>query len=146
MLDAFTDLARVTRSHILAVNVPAKMDVPNVRRTSLIEAHDATLAYPRTLVASQSSAPTQKSGRSLDSKDSHLQKRKPTTHAPEEPIVNSAIAYSFYPTYEKILDYGSVLEEMNPPSKNREISVHYASLDDVWYRNEIIVDQGLKYR
>ncbi|KAM1489087.1 hypothetical protein ACFXTO_032382 [Malus domestica] len=38
MPNAFTDLARVTRSHILAANVPTKMDVPNVRRTSLFEA------------------------------------------------------------------------------------------------------------
>lgn len=30
MPDAFTDLARVTRSHIPAANTPAKMDVPNV--------------------------------------------------------------------------------------------------------------------
>ena len=58
MPDVFTNLARVTKSHIPTTNVPAKMDVPNVQRTSLLEARDATLAYPRTLAATQSSAPT----------------------------------------------------------------------------------------
>ena len=115
MPNAFTDLARVTRSHIPAANVPAKMDVPNVRWSSLLEAQDATLADPRTLVASQSSTPTQKHGRPLGSNDSHPRKRKPTTQTPEEPNMNLTVAYSFYPTHEKILDYGSVLEETNPP-------------------------------
>ncbi|KAM2472176.1 hypothetical protein ACFX1W_047366 [Malus domestica] len=62
---------------------------------------------------------------------------------PEEPIVNPTIAYSFYPTHEEILDYGSVLEETNPPPENREISIYYASLDDVWHRNEMIVDNAV---
>ena len=48
-----------------------------------------------------------------------------------EPTVNSTVAYSFYPIHEEILDYGNILEEMNPPPENRKISVHYASLDDV---------------
>ncbi|KAM2216225.1 hypothetical protein ACFXTI_022739 [Malus domestica] len=34
---------------------------------------------------------------------------------------------------------------MNPSLENREISVHYASLDDVWCRNEMIVDNALAY-
>ncbi|KAM1902231.1 hypothetical protein ACFX14_030963 [Malus domestica] len=38
MLDAFIDLARVTISHIPVTNVPAKMDVTNIRQTSLLEA------------------------------------------------------------------------------------------------------------
>ena len=112
MLDAFTDLARVTRSHIPATNVPAKMDVPNVGHTSLLEARDATLADPRTLVASQSSALTHKHGRLLGLKDSHPQKRKPMAHAPTEPTVNLTIAYSLYSTHEEILDYESVLSEL----------------------------------
>ncbi|KAM2757279.1 hypothetical protein PS2_019050 [Malus domestica] len=52
MLDVFTDLAYVTRSHILSANMPAKVDVPNVRRTSLLEAQDANISDPRTLTAS----------------------------------------------------------------------------------------------
>ncbi|KAM1914997.1 hypothetical protein ACFX13_034897 [Malus domestica] len=145
MPDAFTDLARVTRSHIPAANTPAKIDVPNVRRTTLLEARDTNSGDPRTLAASQSSAPTQKRGRPLGSKDSHPRKRKTTAQGPEEPTVNPTIAYSFYPTPEEILDYGSVIEETNPPPENREISVYYASLDDVWRRNEMIVDDALAF-
>ncbi|KAM2676537.1 hypothetical protein EV1_003196 [Malus domestica] len=104
MLDAFIDLARVTRSHIPATNVPAKMDVPN---------------------------------------GSHPRKRKPTTQAPEEPTV--IVGYSFYATHEKILYYRSVLEETNHSLENRDISIYYASLDDVWCRNERIVDNALAY-
>ncbi|KAM1581920.1 hypothetical protein ACFX10_029715 [Malus domestica] len=145
MSNAFTDLARVIRSHILAANVLAKIDVPNVRRTSLLEAWDATLVDPRTLTASQSSAPTQKRGKLLGLKDSHSQKRKPTAQALAEPTVNPTVAYSFYPTHGEILDYGSVLKEMNPLPENCKISVYYASLDDVWCRNEMIIDNALAY-
>ncbi|KAM1611331.1 hypothetical protein ACFX1Z_000119 [Malus domestica] len=127
MLDAFTNLARVTRSHIPTANVPAKIDVPNVRWISFLKARDATLADPLTLATSQSSTPTQKHGKPLSSKDSHPWKRKPTTEAPEEHTVNPTVAYTFYPTHEEILDYGNVLKEMNPPPKNCEISIHYAS-------------------
>ena len=90
--------------------MPAKMDVPDVRRTALLEARDANSGDPRTLVARQSSAPTQNHGRPLGSKDSHPRKRKTTAQGPEEPTVNLTIAYSFYPTHEEIIDYGSVLK------------------------------------
>ena len=145
MPDAFTDLACVTRSHIPAANTPAKINVLNVRRTVLLEARDANSSDPRTLAASQLSALIQKPGRPLGSKDSHPWKRKSMAQGPEEPLVNPTITYSFYPTHEEILDYGSVLEETNPPPENRKILVHYASLDDVWRRNEMIVDDALAF-
>ncbi|KAM1666223.1 hypothetical protein ACFX1X_045881 [Malus domestica] len=107
------------------------MDEPNVRRTSLMEALDANFGNPRTLAASQSSAPTHKRGRPFGSNDSHPRKRKPTAQGPEEPTVNPTVPYTLYPTQEEILDYKSVLKEMNPPPENREISVYYASLEDV---------------
>ncbi|XP_068329737.1 uncharacterized protein [Pyrus communis] len=68
MPDGFTNLVRVTRSHILATNVLAK--ISNARQTSLMETQDTNLADPRTLVASQSFALTQKCGRPLGSRDS----------------------------------------------------------------------------
>ena len=105
MPEAFTDLTRVTRSHIPATNTPAKMDVPNVRQTSLLKAQGTNLGDPRTLMASQSSAPKQKRCRPLGLKDSHPQKRKSTTQGPEKPTVNPTIVYSLYQTHEEILDY-----------------------------------------
>ena len=59
--------------------------------------------------------------------------------------MNPTVAYSFYPTHEEILDYGSVLKETNPPPENCKILVYYASLDDVWCRNEMIIDDALTY-
>ncbi|KAM1696924.1 hypothetical protein ACFX13_031796 [Malus domestica] len=59
--------------------------------------------------------------------------------------MNPTVAYSFYPTHEEILDYENVLKETNHPSENRDISVHYASLDDVWCRNEMIANDALTY-
>ncbi|KAM2088198.1 hypothetical protein ACFX1T_032306 [Malus domestica] len=117
----------------------------NVRRIALLEARDANLGDPRTLAVSQSSAPTQKCDRPLGSKDSHPWKRKTTTQGPEEPTMNPTIAYSFYATHEEILDYGSILEETNPLPEDREISVYYVSLDDVWNINEMIVDDALAF-
>ncbi|KAM2732016.1 hypothetical protein EV2_035619 [Malus domestica] len=145
MPDVFTDLTRVTRSHIPAANTPTKMNVPNVRWTSILEARGANLGDPRTLAASQSSAPIQKHDRPFGLKDSHPQKRKSKAQGPEEPTVNLTITYSFYLTHEEILDYESVLEETSPSPKNRKISVYYASLDDVWHRNEMIVDDALAF-
>ena len=52
MLDAFIDLTRVTRSHILAANVPAKIDVLNVWLAFFLEGWDATTADSYTLAAS----------------------------------------------------------------------------------------------
>ena len=72
-------------------------------------------------------------------------KRKPTTQASEASTMNSTTAYSFYPTHEENLDYKSILEETNPPPENREILVYRASLDDVWCRNEMIVDDAVEH-
>ena len=59
--------------------------------------------------------------------------------------MNLTIAYSFVPTHEVILDYGDVLNETYRPLENREISVHYAILDEVWNQNEMIVDDAFAY-
>ncbi|KAM1219302.1 hypothetical protein ACFX1X_046831 [Malus domestica] len=120
------------------------MDVSNVQRTSLLEARDTQVVDPHTLVASQSFTLTQKRGRPLSSKDSPPRKKKPTTQA-VEPTMNLTVAYSFYPTHEEILDYGSVLEKMYPSPENHEILVHFTSLDDVWCRNKMIIDDALTY-
>nr|CBL94139.1 putative polyprotein (retrotransposon protein) [Malus domestica] len=129
--NVFTNLARVTRSHIPAANTPAKTDIPNVRWTSFLEAWDTNLSDP----------PWQTPWLN----DSHPRKRKSTAQGPEEPTVNLTIAYSFYPIHDEILNYGSVLEETNPHSENRGISVYYASLDDVWRRNDMIIDDALAF-
>jgi len=61
MSDAFTDLKRITKSHIPAKNVPIRIDVPVEPSTSVI--------------ASESKARL-KCGRPLGSKDQNPRKRK----------------------------------------------------------------------
>ncbi|KAM1116954.1 hypothetical protein PS1_007390 [Malus domestica] len=77
MSDAFTDLAKVTRSHIPAANAPTRIGVLRVRRNPAWEGQivpegerDAPSTWPGILAASQSPAPTLKCGRPLGSKDS----------------------------------------------------------------------------
>ncbi|XP_062014900.1 uncharacterized protein LOC133731550 [Rosa rugosa] len=67
MPDAFSDLAKVTRSHIPAANVPARIDVPVGRVVP--DGRGTTMA------ANQSHIPAQKLDRPLGSKDSYPQKR-----------------------------------------------------------------------
>ena len=69
-----------------------------------------------TLAASQSSAPTLKHGR--------------------PPSV---------PTHEVILDYCDASDKTCRPPENREISVHYTVLDELWNRKEMIVDDAFMY-
>ncbi|KAM1760400.1 hypothetical protein ACFX12_003276 [Malus domestica] len=96
-----------------------------------------------TLAANQSSAPVLKSGRPLGLKDSQPRKRKmaPTS----DPSLNLTIAHSSIPTHEVIPDYDDASNETCRPPENREILVHYAVLDEVWNRNEIIVDDTFAY-
>ncbi|KAM0993108.1 hypothetical protein EV2_009120 [Malus domestica] len=120
MPDAFTDLAKVTISHILAANAPTRIDVLNLR--------PERPNHPR---------------RPPDSK--HSQPRKWKTAQTTEPSLNPTTTYLYIPTYEVILDYGNVLDETNWPPENLEISVHYAVLDEVWNQNKMIVDDALAY-
>ncbi|KAM1670270.1 hypothetical protein ACFX2K_044274 [Malus domestica] len=72
MLDAFNDLAKVTRLYILSANPYARIDVPCVHHNPAWEGQTipvykeaASSVRPGTLAASQSSAPTLKRGRPL---------------------------------------------------------------------------------
>ncbi|KAM1674859.1 hypothetical protein ACFX2K_040875 [Malus domestica] len=98
---------------------------------------------PGTLVVSQSSAPTLKRGRLPGSKDSQPWKRK--TAQTSYPSIKLTIAYLSIPMHKVILDYGDVLDEINWPPKNHEISIHYAVLDSAWNQNEMIVDDAFAY-
>ena len=49
------------------------------------------------------------------------------------------------PMHEIILDYGDALDETCRPPENRKISIHYVVLDEVWNRNEMIVDDAFAH-
>jgi len=141
MPDAFSDLVKVTRSHIPAANVPARIDVPEGR--TVPEGRAVPEERSTAMAANQSYLPAQKRRRPLGSKDSYP--RKQIDLAQTNPL---AIAISIDPSHEIIPDYGSVLEETTlgdtPTSEltpeNREISVSHACISEVWKQNEIIID------
>ncbi|KAM1574264.1 hypothetical protein TB2_044033 [Malus domestica] len=62
-----------------------------------------------------------------------------------DPSLNLTIVHSSVPMHEVILDYSDTLDETCRPPENREISIHYAVLDKVWNRNEMIVDDAFAY-
>ncbi|KAM0965404.1 hypothetical protein ACFX2C_021317 [Malus domestica] len=62
-----------------------------------------------------------------------------------DPSLNPTIIHSSVPTHEVILDYGDASDETCRPLKNRYISVYYTVLDEVWNRNEMIVDDVFSY-
>ncbi|KAM2012748.1 hypothetical protein ACFX1T_024563 [Malus domestica] len=59
--------------------------------------------------------------------------------------LNPTIAHSSIPMHEVILDHGDASDETCRPPENREISVHYAVLDEVWNKNEMIVNDTFTY-
>ncbi|KAM1510718.1 hypothetical protein TB1_019085 [Malus domestica] len=150
MPDAFNDRANVTRSHMPVANTPVMIDVPHIHQQlawegrTIPEGGEATPSTQQgTLVASQSPAPTLKRGKPLGSKDSQPRKRKmaPTSDC----SLNPTIAHSSVPRHEVILDYGDASDETCRPLENREILVHCTVLDEVWNRNEMIVEDAFSY-
>ncbi|KAM1134352.1 hypothetical protein ACFX19_044193 [Malus domestica] len=109
MLNAFTNLANVTRSYIPTAKAPTRIDVPKVRRNTALEGRivskgraAAPPTWHGTLAASQSFAPTLKRGKPPGSNDSQPQKRK--TAKISDPNLNPTIAYSSVQTHEVIID------------------------------------------
>ncbi|KAM1391471.1 hypothetical protein ACFX2I_019184 [Malus domestica] len=82
-------------------------------------------------------------GRPIGSNDSQPRKRK--TAPTSDPSLNLTIGHASIPTHKVILDYGDVLDEITQPLENCKISNHYAVLDEVWNRNEMIVDDAFAY-
>ncbi|KAJ9540031.1 hypothetical protein OSB04_026537 [Centaurea solstitialis] len=132
--DAFNDLANVTRSHIPAANVPARIDVPVRRHVPVEHVAPNVPTVQRTLPSAvQSTALPKKRGRPVGSKDVLPRKRRN--------LVASVLPH------EIIKDHGDVLEERVPEETsishhpdNLEIYVEYASLDDILKRNETVID------
>ncbi|KAM2993825.1 hypothetical protein FF2_045875 [Malus domestica] len=150
MPDAFTDLAKVRRSHIPATNALVRMDLLNVHSITTLEGRTvleggAAVPPPQlvTLAPSQSPAPTLKRGKPPSSKGSQPRKRK--TSQCSNTSLNPTIAYSSVPTHKVILNYGDVLNETFWPPENHEILIHYVILDKVWNQNEMIVDYAFVY-
>ncbi|BBG94674.1 transposable element gene [Prunus dulcis] len=132
MPDAFNDAANVTKSHIPAANAPARIDV-----------HDGQSNVP----ANGSSAARLKRGRPLGSKDSVPRKRKlmdkmNPNEINREPTIHNSNAPK---EGQVLLDKENVIGETSAPKvatvpESQEISINYTSTDELWSRNEMIID------
>ncbi|BBH05089.1 Disease resistance protein CC-NBS-LRR class family [Prunus dulcis] len=132
MPDAFNDAAKVTKSHIPAANAPARIDV-----------HDGQSNVP----ANGSSAARLKRGRPLGSKDSVPRKRKlmdkmNPNEINREPTIHNSNAPK---EGQVLLDKENVIGETSAPKvatvpESQEISINYTSTDELWSRNEMIID------
>ena len=140
--DAFTDVKKVTKSHIPAVNAPARIDVPIGQITKML---------------ANGSMARQKRGRPIGSKDKNPRKKKEqhkqvgtskiisTTPDESVKIINT--------THEESMTEKVDITEKIPPEEvqvpendnNEEISICYVTTGKRWNRNEIIVDNIFAY-
>ncbi|BBH03062.1 Disease resistance protein CC-NBS-LRR class family [Prunus dulcis] len=132
MPDAFNDVAKVTKSHIPAANAPAQIDVHNGQSN---------------VQANGSSAARLKRGRPLGSKDSVPRKRKLMDKMnPNEINREPTIHNSNAPKERQVLpEKENFIGETSGPGvatipESQEISINYTSTDELWSRNEIIID------
>ena len=135
MPDAFTDIAKVTRSHIPVVNTPAKIDVPVGQNN--VAANEPYIARL-------------KRGRPVGSKDSVPRKRKSKAYLnPDEIALENNFGQDVNvrtTTHDSvIIEEESVLGETQAPEEaqvpeNKEISINYAYSNELWDRKKTIID------
>ncbi|KAK1570985.1 hypothetical protein Q3G72_010194 [Acer saccharum] len=133
--DVFTDATRVTKSHIPAVNVPARVIVPGEQSKQIITKESSTVR--------------QKRGRPLGSKDTvpRRKKTKYLDHTPE--IINKSTFFKLTPQELDVLERTQetpvgegISEEIQEP-RNEEISINYTG--GMWNRKETIIDDIFSY-
>lgn len=119
--DAFTDLKRVTKSHIPAVNAPIKLDVPKGDN----------------LVANESNARL-KRGRPIGSKDKNPRKRKGAKdddgHIEDGGNLEKPLGKTSDVTE-------SLIPKETQVPENEEISINYVMSGITWNRDKIDVDE-----
>jgi hypothetical protein len=141
--DAFTDIAKVTRSHIPAANVPARLEVPkqghNTVGKSVATTHSGSVV--------EAVAPKRKRGRPLGSVDTRPRKKKESTAQSDPFIINTE-----NPSHEIVSDYSYVHESLledAPKSilipENKEISMNYENVHELMERSSILIDDIFAY-
>ena len=112
--DAFNDATKVTKSHIPAVNTPARIYVPEEHKEM------------------DENVPRQKRGRPIGSKNATPRKKRGRNQEPS--LLQSEQSA---PREETTPEVVKTHEKINDP-KNTEILNNY--YNDLWNRNEIIID------
>ncbi|GKC99060.1 retrovirus-related pol polyprotein from transposon TNT 1-94 [Tanacetum coccineum] len=120
--DAFTDLKRVTKPHILAANAPVKIDIPKEH-----------------LEITNESKARLKRGRPIGSKDKNPRKKKGACNQDGQIEVKETLEGSSIRTLDM-----TVQKEPQVP-ENEEISINYVMSRKIWNQNEIDVDDTFTY-
>ena len=148
MPDAFTDLAKVTRSHIPTANVPARIDIPQGGcEAAAPNIGGGTTTTLGGRVVAEVAAPQRKRGRPAGSMDTRPRKRGSLAQ------LNPLIINTQNPTHEIIPDYSYVREKTNleeiptvdPSTANKEISMNYASVNEILDRESVILDDAFAF-
>ncbi|KAF7137709.1 hypothetical protein RHSIM_Rhsim07G0041900 [Rhododendron simsii] len=151
--DAFTDTKRVTKSHIPAANIPARIEVP-VGQTTCTTADE--------------SKTRQKRGRPVGAKDKFPRKRKiqdKETDAPEVAGTLEETKLTNARASEEAKPTGQANERMNLPifsrkfespeekspeeeqvPTNNEITIHYMNTREILDRNKTVVDNVFSFK
>ena len=123
MPDAFTDLKRITKSHIPIENVPIRIDVPKEPSTTVIDNESKTLL---------------KRGRPLGSKDQNPRKRK--IKCQDDTMKESHMEV-------QNLNKSDIHERINEleTQGNNELSINLKDVETNMNRSEIVVDYVFAY-
>ena len=121
---AFTDTKRVTKSHILVVNAPIRIDIP-IRQSNIANESQTRL----------------KRGRLVSSKDKNPRVRK------REKRQDGLIEGVKVPKDSFDIINDSVPEEPQVPEivENDEISINYVMNHKIWNRNKVNIDEVFAY-
>ena len=117
--DAFTNLPRITKSHIPAVNAPVRVDIPTGQ-----------------IVKANESRPHLKRGRPIGSKDKNPRKRKGINDQDDHGLKEISQDETQVITHD---------EEEVRTSENNEISMNYVSTRKLWNRNNVVIDNIFAY-
>jgi len=112
--DAFTDMKRVTKSYIPAVNAPAQIEIPKGQSENEITNESKTRL---------------KRGRPISSKDKNSRKRK-WADKHDDPNVKECVSEE---------RQNKTNQKMKNPEdiKNHKISIDYVNTGGLWNRNEM---------
>ena len=135
MSDAFIDSTNITKSHILAANIPSQIEIPIGK-----------LKYSVT----NEPKPQLKHGRPIGSKDTIPRKRKnvkfnaPKEHTPEEHKNVKGLNDELITPTEASIEQLS--HEIVLVHNNEEISINYIHKGKIWDRNTTLIDNAFSFQ
>ena len=165
MPDSFNDIAKLTRSHILAANTPARLEIPRRVQTAstrsehalsddVAAAGHAETPPPSLFVdlggsAAEAMTPQRKRGRPLGKTDSQPRKRrvvKANRVDPVDPMLinTETLSHEIISDYSYVHDLGDALDTLFE-TENKEISIDYADVHDLMERTSTYIDDAFAY-